>query len=58
LTLLNEYDITYVYVGPLERDNCPASGLQKFDRLMETVYDRDGVTIYKRRDVLGGRIGE
>jgi len=58
LTLLNEYDISYVYVGALERTKCPAAGLQKFSRLMETVYDRDGVTIYRRRDALGSRIGE
>jgi uncharacterized membrane protein len=58
LTLLNEYDINYVYVGPLERAKCPVSGLEKFNRLMDTVYERDGVTIYKRRDTQGGRIGE
>jgi YYY domain-containing protein len=58
LTLLDEYDITYVYVGPLERANCPASGLSKFARLMETVYDRDGVTIYKRPTTSGGPIGD
>jgi len=58
LTLLDEYDINYVYVGPLERNDCPPAGLQKFDRLMDTVYDQDGVTIYKRRDVKGSPIGE
>jgi YYY domain-containing protein len=58
LTLLDEYDITYVYVGPLERTKCSVNGLAKFDRLMEIVYDRDGVKIYKRRDVTGSRIGE
>jgi YYY domain-containing protein len=58
LTLLREYDITYVYVGPLERTKCPATGLQKFDRLMDTVYDRDQVTIYKRRDAQEGYAGE
>jgi len=52
LTLLNEYDITYVYVGPLEREAC-APGLEKLDWLMDVVYDRDGVTIYKRRDPPG-----
>jgi YYY domain-containing protein len=57
LTLLHEYDITYVYVGPLERTKCPA-GLQKFDRLMEVVYDHDGVTIYRRQETLGSRVGE
>jgi YYY domain-containing protein len=54
LTLLDEYDIRYVYVGPLERGKWPAAGLEKFKRLMETVYDRDGVTIYQRRVMLGG----
>ena len=58
LTLLDEYDINFVYVGPLERNECPPAGLQKFDRLMDTVYDQDGVTIYKRRDVTGSPIGE
>ncbi len=52
LTLLDEYDITYIYVGPLERAAC-ASGLEKLDWLMDVVYDRDGVTIYKRRDSPG-----
>jgi YYY domain-containing protein len=50
LTLLREYDITYVYVGPLERSEYPAEGLQKFRWLMDVVYDQNGVTIYKRRD--------
>jgi YYY domain-containing protein len=58
LTLLDEYDITYVYVGPLERNQWPDSGLRKFDLLMDTVYDHDGVTIYKRRESLGGSGGE
>jgi uncharacterized membrane protein len=59
LTLLDEYDIKYVYVGSLERAQCPASGLSKFEQLMEVVYDREGVTIYKRRQALGGgRVGE
>jgi YYY domain-containing protein len=55
LTLLDEYDITYVYVGPLERAAC-ASGLEKLDWLMDVVYDRDGVTIYKRRGPLEERV--
>jgi uncharacterized membrane protein len=58
LTLLDEYDISYVYVGPLERTKCPASGLAKFDRLLETVYDRDGVKIYKRQVELGSLSGD
>jgi YYY domain-containing protein len=58
LTLLDEYDITYVYVGPLERNQWPESGLRKFDLLMDTVYEHDGVTIYKRREPPGGGGGE
>jgi len=58
LTLLYEYDITYVYVGSLERNEYPASGLRKFDRLMDVVYDHDGVTIYRRRETPGGHTGE
>ncbi len=49
LTLLEKYDITYVYVGPLERGRYSAAGLAKFDRFMDVVYQRGGVTIYKRR---------
>jgi YYY domain-containing protein len=59
LTLMDEYDITYVYVGPVEREKWPAQGLQKFDRLLDVIYDHDGVTIYKRHEpLLGGRTGE
>jgi YYY domain-containing protein len=49
LTLLNKYDITYVYVGPLERERYSSSGLAKFGRLMDVVYQQGAVTIYKRR---------
>jgi YYY domain-containing protein len=58
LTLLREYDITYVYVGAVERSRCLASSLEQLDRLMETVYNRNGVKIYTWRDALGGRINE
>jgi uncharacterized membrane protein len=47
LTLLDKYDINYVYVGPVERARYPASGLAKFAQLMETVYDTGTVTIYR-----------
>ncbi|MDY6878129.1 MAG: DUF2298 domain-containing protein [Chloroflexota bacterium] len=46
LTLLDKYDISYVYVGPTERARYPAAGLAKFAQLMETVYDTGTVTIY------------
>jgi YYY domain-containing protein len=51
LTLLDKYDITYVYVGPLERSQYIANGLAKFDRLMDVAYQQGQVTIYRRRDV-------
>jgi YYY domain-containing protein len=47
LTLLDEYDITYVYVGPLERSEYDPRALEKFGRFMDVVYENDGVTIYK-----------
>jgi len=48
LTLLDKYAITYVYVGPLERERYNPGGLAKFDRLMKVVYRQGAVTIYQR----------
>jgi len=48
LMLLDRYDISYVYVGPLERQRYPAAGLDKFASLLDTVYDTGTVTIYHR----------
>jgi YYY domain-containing protein len=48
LTLLDKYDIRYVYVGPLEREQYPAEGLAKFAGMMSAVYESGGVVIYKR----------
>jgi YYY domain-containing protein len=49
LTLLDKYDISYVYVGPVERKRYSPAGLAKFAKLMEPVYDSGPVTIYRRR---------
>ncbi len=49
LTLMDKYDITYVYVGPLEREQYNPSGLAKFEQLMDVVYQQGDVTIYQRR---------
>jgi YYY domain-containing protein len=49
LTLLQKYDITYVYVGSLERGKYTPAALAKFDRLMDVVFQQGNVTIYKRR---------
>jgi YYY domain-containing protein len=48
LTLMDKYDITYVYVGPLERSEYDPRALSKFEQFMDVVYRNDGVTIYKR----------
>jgi YYY domain-containing protein len=49
LTLLDKYDITYVYVGPLERVEYDRRGLEKFGQFMDVVYQNEGVTIYRVR---------
>jgi YYY domain-containing protein len=50
-TLLTEYHVTYVYVGPLERQAFGANnpGLDKFGAFMNVVYQNPGVTIYQVR---------
>lgn len=45
--LLQKYDVTYIYVGPVEQTRYPAEGLAKFATLFPAVYDRDGVVIYQ-----------
>ncbi|HHX63319.1 MAG TPA: hypothetical protein GX702_00340, partial [Chloroflexi bacterium] len=47
-TLLEEYGIHYVYLGPLERERYHPSpaALSKLDRLMTRVYENDLVIIY------------
>jgi len=50
MTLLNKYDVEYVYVGGVELENYEAEGLQKFTSrpgVYEVVYEADGVTIYE-----------
>ncbi len=49
LTLMDKYAIKYIYVGPLERNSYPAAALNKFDYIMDVVYQQGAVTIYKRR---------
>ncbi len=45
--LLQEYGVTFVYVGPLERSKYDPRALTKFGRFMEIVYQEADVTIYK-----------
>ncbi|MDI7277096.1 MAG: DUF2298 domain-containing protein, partial [Anaerolineae bacterium] len=59
VSLLQLYDVSYVYVGDLERAHYSPEGLSKFDRLAGTLFDvvyRQGpVTIYEvRGEGMGG----
>ena len=47
LDLLDKYDVTYVYVGPLERGRYSAVSLEKFDSLLGVVFQQGAVTIYQ-----------
>ncbi len=49
IALLDQYNITYVYVGELERKRYHANGLAKFEQLMEPIYRQGDVVIYQRR---------
>lgn len=48
LTLLDKYGISYVYVGPVERERYAAAGLAKFASVLDVAYDSGLVTIYRR----------
>jgi YYY domain-containing protein len=48
-TLLEEYGVSYVYVGPLERSRYDPRAWQKFARFMDIAYENEGVTIYRMR---------
>jgi uncharacterized membrane protein len=45
--LLEEYDVEYVYVGRLEREEYGEEGLAKFRGFMVPVFENDSVTIYR-----------
>jgi uncharacterized membrane protein len=52
LAVLERYDVSYIYVGELERTYYPPEGLAKFDRmieldLLEEVYDSGTVRIFE-----------
>ena len=54
LSLLRKYEVSYIYVGLLERLYYPASGLDKFDRMvgagLDRVFQTDQVSIYRVTD--------
>jgi uncharacterized membrane protein len=47
--LLAKYRVDYVYVGPRERQKYGQEGLSKFPSFMETLFDQDGVAVYRLR---------
>ena len=51
-SLLDKYDISYVYVGGLERRTYGITQpvLNKFDSLMDVVYQQGDVVIYQRKE--------
>ena len=48
-TLLAKYDVTYVYVGPREREKYGTDGLDKFRSFMDPVFSQDDVVIYRTK---------
>ncbi|HEX2171038.1 MAG TPA: DUF2298 domain-containing protein, partial [Dehalococcoidia bacterium] len=51
MSILRQYGVRYVYVGPVEKAYYPAVGLSKFQQLvgrgLRVAYDDRGVTIYE-----------
>ena len=45
--LLEKYDVEYVYVGRLEREEYGEEGLARFREFMVPVFENDSVTIYQ-----------
>jgi len=50
LTLLEKYDIRYVYLGQVERHKyaLPPHVAERFERFLEKVYEQGSVSIYRR----------
>lgn len=49
IPLLDKYNVTFVYVGPLERSTYDPRALEKFGQFMDVAYQNEGVKIYKVR---------
>lgn len=49
-SLLEKYDVTYVYVGNLEREQYGVDVGQKFASFMDVAFENEGVTIYQVRE--------
>jgi uncharacterized membrane protein len=46
LSLMNQYNAHYLYVGPLEKTTYTQANLNRFSKFMQTIYSANGVTIY------------
>ena len=46
-SLLEKYDVTYIYVGHLEREQYGMDVGEKFGDFMDVVFENEGVTIYQ-----------
>ncbi len=44
--ILARYNVTYIYIGPVERERYPAQGLEKFADMFPAVYEGGDVVIY------------
>ncbi|HEX5139431.1 MAG TPA: hypothetical protein VFX19_00680, partial [Dehalococcoidia bacterium] len=64
LPILQQYGVTYVVVGSVERATYPAAGLQKFDNGLVSAFTVGSTTIYRMPPTLentgieGARAGE
>ena len=47
MAVLERYDVEYVYVGNLEREQYGEAGLSKFAKFMVIAYENPDVTIYR-----------
>lgn len=45
--LLNEYNVNYIYVGPLERSTYGPIALEKFNGRLDIAYQNNSVTIFR-----------
>jgi uncharacterized membrane protein len=46
-SLLNEFEVDYIYVGNLERSTYPTGNFAKFEQNMDVAFANNSVTIYK-----------
>src|SRR5205814_9509345 len=47
--LLDKYNVTFVYVGPSEREAYPQVDFNRFNSVMDVAFKNNGVVIYRVR---------